>query len=75
MKILDKVQGLPDKRKKIIVWVVLIITAVFLFKLYVQNMQEKMKNIEGEKIKQELQIPKLQEELKGLLEFEIPEIK
>lgn len=38
-------------------------------------MQEKMKNIEGEKIKQELQIPKLQEELKGLLEFEIPEIK
>ncbi|XOB40268.1 MAG: hypothetical protein ACKKMR_03065 [Candidatus Nealsonbacteria bacterium] len=75
MKILDKIQGLPDKRKKIIVWVVLIITAVFLFKLYVQNMQEKMKNIEGEKIKQELQIPKLQEELKGLLEFEIPEIK
>lgn len=75
MKILDKVQGLPDKRKKIIVWVVLIITAVFLFKLYVQNMQEKMKNIEGEKIKQELQIPKLQEELKGLLQFEIPEIK
>jgi len=75
MKILDKIQGLPDKRKKIIVWVVLIITAVFLFKLYVQNMQEKMKNIEGEKIKQELQIPKLQEELKGLLQFEIPEIK
>ncbi len=75
MKILDKVQGLPDKRKKIIVWVVLIITAVFLFKLYVQNMQEKVRNIEGEKIKQELQIPKLQEELKGLLQFEIPEIK
>ena len=74
MDILNKLQGLPEKRKKIILWAIMIVVAIFLLKFYVQNIQRGIKSIDGEKIKEELRIPELEQDLRELPKFEIPSI-
>lgn len=74
MNILDRLRGLPEKKKKIILWAIMIIVAIFLFKLYIQNIQKGIKYIDGEKIKEELHIPELEQSLKELPKFEIPSV-
>ncbi len=73
MKILNKLQALPEKKKKIILWSIVIVMVVILFIFYIQNIKKKLENIRGEDIEQELQIPKLKEQLKDLWKFNFPQ--
>lgn len=73
MKILNKLQALPEKEKKIILWSIVIIMVVILFIFYIQNIKKKLEGIRGEDIEQELQIPKLREQLKDLWKFNFPQ--
>ncbi|MFQ6049554.1 MAG: hypothetical protein ACE5J0_00720 [Candidatus Paceibacterales bacterium] len=57
MKVINKLQSLPEKKKKIILWSAVIITALFLLGVYIRNIQKRIKDIEVDKIKEELQIP------------------
>ena len=69
MKILNKLQALPEKEKKIILWSIVIVMVVILFIFYIQNIKKKLESIRGEDIGQELQIPELKEQLKDLWKF------
>lgn len=73
MKILNKIQALPDRGKKIILWITLIIIGIFLIIFYIQNMKNKVKNLKEEDIEEGLQISEIKERFKNLPKFEIPE--
>ena len=71
---LDYVRGLPEKKRKVIFWLAVIIIGISLFLGWVKSLEMKIKSFRTEKIKEELQLPKLEEELKSLPKFEVPEI-
>lgn len=69
MNFLDKLQSLPAKKRKLILWIIIAILAVFLFLIYIQNLQKRIKYNNGGGLKEELQIDKLEERLKDLPEL------
>lgn len=69
MKFLNSLRDLPPKRKKIILWVVMGIIALFLFLVYVQKIKKILEYNKAEDIKEELQIEKLKEDLQNISEF------
>jgi len=69
------VRDLPESERKIIFWAVIVIIGLGLFIFYIQNVQKRIKSFEIEKFKEELNLPSLEEEIKGLPKVEIPEIK
>jgi len=71
MNFLQKLQNLPERKRKIIFWLIVIIIGIFLFFGWVKSLETKIKSFKTEKIKEELKIPKLEEELKGLQKFEM----
>jgi len=70
---LDYVRGLPEKKRKVIFWLAVIIIGISLFLGWVKSLEMKIKSFRTEKIKEELKIPRLEEELKGLQKLEMPE--
>jgi type III secretory pathway component EscR len=68
MKFLEKLQNLPEGKRKIILWSVAIILSLFLLSFYIKNSQQKLRNFHLEEIK----LPSFQEEFKTLPN-EIPE--
>jgi len=72
---LPKIQNLPEHKRKIIFWIIIIILALFLLGFYIKNIQKRLKSIEPEELKKEVQLPSLETELKKILKIKIPEIK
>jgi hypothetical protein len=70
--LLRKIQGLPEKKRKIIFWVLIILIAAVLIFFDIKSAQKRFKNFRLEKFKEELpspkiEIPKMPEEI-----FKIP---
>lgn len=74
MKFIERMQNLPEEKRKTIFWLIVIIVGISLLIWWVKNLQMQIKSFQSEKIKEELQLPKLEEELKSLPKFEMPEI-
>jgi type II secretory pathway component PulM len=74
MSFLKKIQNLPERKRKIILWSVVIIIGLILFVFWIKNVQQKLKIFEKEKIEQELQLPSLREKLKEIPKIKIPNI-
>jgi len=72
MGLLEKVQNLPEGKRKIILWTVVTITALFLGFFWFNNFQKRIKSFKIEKLKEEINIPSLEKELKNLPKLEIP---
>jgi len=70
--LLTKIQGLPESKKKIIFWLVMIFIGWGLFTFYIKNIQKRLKNFEPEKFKEELKLPSFEKELESLPKIEIP---
>ncbi len=71
MNILKKIQNLPENKKKIIFWLVLIILGLSLFFFLGKNIDKKFQNlnVDVKKFWKELNFPKLsefQEEIKNI---------
>ncbi len=71
MKFLQKLQNLPEKNRKIILWLVVIFVGFGLFTFYIKNIQKKLKNFEAGKIEKELKLPSLE----GLPKIEVPDFE
>ena len=71
---LKKIQNLPEKKKKIILFSIVGILALVLLVWWAKNIQNKIKNLNPEDIKKELQIPLIEEGLKKAPKFEMPTI-
>jgi len=74
MNFLRKLQNLPELKRKIIFWLVIIFISLGLLFLWTQITQMRLKSFKIEKLKEELKIPQFEEELRGLQKFETPEI-
>ncbi|MDI6602523.1 MAG: hypothetical protein QME57_00170 [Patescibacteria group bacterium] len=75
MNLLEKLRNLPEKKRKIILEIVVIFVGILLSVFYIKNIQEKLKNLSSEEIKEQLRIPEFQEKLKELPKIEMPEIE
>ncbi len=75
MKFLEKLQSLPEKKRKIILMIVVILVGVLLSVFYVKNIKEVLKNLSGEEIKKQLKVPEFQERLKELPKVEMPKFE
>lgn len=75
MKFLEKLQGLPESQRKIILWSVVILIGIILFSFYFKNVKERLRSLRVGEIKEQLKIPQLQEELKGLPKIEMPKFE
>jgi len=74
LNFLNKIQNLPEEKRKTIFWLIVIIVGISLLIWWAKNLETRIKSFKSEKIKEELQLLKLEEELKSLPEFEMPEI-
>jgi hypothetical protein len=74
MKFIERIQNLPEKKRKAIFWLIVIIVGISAFAWWAKNLEMRIRSFKSEKIKEELQLPRLEEELKSLPEFEMPEI-
>ncbi len=71
MEFLKRIQRLPESKKKIILWIAIIIIGFGLLNFWVKNLQQKLKSFKMEEWKKELDLPSL-EKLKEIPKTEIP---
>ena len=74
MNFLQKLQNLPEFKRKIIFWVIIVIVGLGLLFWWAQTTQMRLKSFKLEKLKEELRLPNFEEELKELQKSETPEI-
>jgi len=74
MNFLNKIQNLPEEKRRTIFWLIIIIVGISLLIWWAKNLEMRIKSFKSEKIREELQLPKLEEELKSMPKFEMPEI-
>lgn len=72
---IERIQKLPERKRKIIFWLILIPIVIFSFFLYGKYVQKKLSEIKIEKIKKEFKIPELKEEFKKIPKIEIPKMR
>ncbi|MBU0547114.1 MAG: hypothetical protein ABH876_00960 [Patescibacteria group bacterium] len=75
MKNFKSIQDLPEQKRKIILWTIMVLTGLSLLIIYIKGAREKIENLEIEKFKEEIQLQSLEEELGNLLKIEIPNIQ
>ena len=69
---IKKIQNLPEKKRKIILWTIIAVLGISLFIFYARNINQRIKNFQGEKIIEELKIPSLKEEIESIPKPEMP---
>ena len=73
MKILEKIQKLPVILRKIMLWTLMIIAAIFLVWLWSKSFNKNLQSFKKEGLSDEFKIPDLRETLeKKLPKLEIP---
>ena len=60
MELLERIQRLPEKKRKIILWTALAVMAVISLYFLLTNFQEKLKNFDSENFQKELNLPPVQ---------------
>ena len=72
---LKRIQNLPERKRKIIFWLILIVVGLGLGFFWIKNFQKALKGFQKEEFIKELKLPKFEEEeLKSLPQIEIPEM-
>jgi hypothetical protein len=74
MKFLEKLQSLPLKTRKVILWSIIVIVGLTLLFFWLGNIQKTIKGFEKKEIMKEINLPPLKEEFKEIPKVEIPEI-
>lgn len=75
MRLLEKLQKLPERKRKIILWSVIIVIGFGLFMWWIKIVQKSLKSFPKEGFKKQLQLPSLEEKLKKIPEIEMPKIE
>jgi hypothetical protein len=72
MNFLEKIQGLPERKRKIILWTVMVVLAASLLAWYIKTIKQKLNDFSGENLKKGLNLPDFEKELDNLPKFESP---
>jgi len=65
-KFLERLRGLPDLQKKMIVWGITILIGIGLLAWWIPRISERMQIQQGPSIGEQLRLDELQEQLKDL---------
>jgi len=71
---IKKIQNLPERKRKIILWSIVIVTGLSLLIFWFKSVQKAFKNFPKEQLKETFQNP-LQEKLKEVPRFEMPKLE
>lgn len=74
MSILKKIQKLPEKKRKIILWIIVVVIGVGMLIWLIGGFGERLKVLQTEELKKELRLPELKQKL-DIPEFKIPEFE
>jgi len=74
MKFVERLQNLPEEKRKIIFWLIVIIIGLGLLFWWGRITKIRIKSFEPEKFGEELRLPQFEEELEELQKLETPEI-
>ena len=69
MNILNKIRSLPEKKRKIILWVIMLILIIFLSSFYIQNIKNTLKENEGKELFNQSDFKEIQKEVEGAKEL------
>ncbi len=69
-KFLEKIQNLPEDKRKIILWATVVILGLVFFVWYFKNV--KLIPIDKEKLQSDFKLQDLKNDLKNLPKFELP---
>lgn len=59
MKFFEKVRNLPESKRKLILWAVVIIIGLSLLTFWLKNLQQGIKSFKVQEFKEELNLPSL----------------
>ncbi|MDP3093915.1 MAG: hypothetical protein Q8N16_04150 [bacterium] len=71
-EILKRIQERPEAERKTIFWVLAVILGVLFFGGWLAITKERLAGINKEKVRQDLRLPELEEELSKLPKLEMP---
>ena len=57
---LSRIQNLPEKIRKIILWIVMVIVALILFSLWINNFKQRIENFNKDQFLEETKINELE---------------
>jgi len=63
MNISNKIKSLSEKKRKMILWFIMFIVAIFLLSIYVNSMQNALKENEGKELFNQFDFQKVQEQV------------
>jgi type II secretory pathway component PulM len=69
---IKKIQDLPEKKRKILLWTIIAVLGITLFIFYVKNISQRIKSFQGRNIIEELKIPSLKQEIENIPTPEMP---
>lgn len=72
MSLLKKIQGLPEEKRKIILWAAIVVIGGLLLFFYIRNVQQKLAEFNIKEAEGQLKIPDFKEELSKLPKIEFP---
>jgi hypothetical protein len=75
MPFLAKLQKLPESKRKIILWAIMILVAILLFFFWIKSSQERMRSFRQQEFIEKLQVPDFKKELKQMPQSEMPKIE
>ena len=73
MNFLQKLRNQPERIRKIILWLIIIILGISLLTFWFKNVQEKIKSFQGKEIIKELKLPEIKMPETGVSKEEIQE--
>ncbi len=71
--ILKKIQGQPEKVRKIILWIIIVVLGFAFFLAWVQGLKQRLREAREERFFEQLKPPRFEEQLRSLPKIEIPE--
>ena len=75
MSFLAKLQKLPESKRKIILWSIMILVGILLFFLWVKSSQERLKSFHQQEFIEKLQVPDFKKELEKIPQPEMPKVE
>lgn len=74
MNILRRIQNQPEKTRKIILWLIVIIIGTGLLIWWIKNFQQRFESFKVKELKEELNLPSFEEELEKFPKLEMPKL-
>lgn len=75
MNLLERIRKLSERKRKIILWIAIIVFGALLLFFYINNIQKRLKGFQPGSLKKDLKIDELKNEFNKLPDVKLPNAK